>query len=128
VANIKVVDLKKLNNFHVGKFSSCYTKSKVILEILFCPIQKFGFEFEFQNGLANLANFHAELALATKICFVVHKILYNFYFGEILALVQTLAVFAKGQNGEDMDVYSNRYAPRRSVQARPPLAQRRLRA
>jgi hypothetical protein len=38
---MKVVGLEKLNNFHVGSFSSCYTKSKVILEILFCPNSKF---------------------------------------------------------------------------------------
>jgi hypothetical protein len=46
--------------------------------------------------LANLANFHSELALATKRCFVAHKILHNFCFGENLALVQTLAGFCKG--------------------------------
>jgi len=34
---MKVVELKKLNNFHVGSFSSCLEKSKVILEILICP-------------------------------------------------------------------------------------------
>ena len=34
---MKVVEHKKLSNFHVGSFSSCYAKSKVILEILFCP-------------------------------------------------------------------------------------------
>ena len=37
MVNMKVVGLKKLNNFHVGSFSSCYAKSKVILETLFCP-------------------------------------------------------------------------------------------
>jgi hypothetical protein len=37
---MKVVEHKKLSNFHVGSFSSCYTKSKVILEILFCPNSK----------------------------------------------------------------------------------------
>ena len=37
---MKVVERKKLSNFHVGSFSSCYTKSKVILEILFCPNSK----------------------------------------------------------------------------------------
>jgi len=39
---MKVVELKKLNNFHVGSFSSCYEKSKVILEILICPNSKIG--------------------------------------------------------------------------------------
>jgi len=38
---MKVVELKRLNNFNVGRFSSCLEKSKVILEILVCPIQKF---------------------------------------------------------------------------------------
>jgi len=37
MVNMKVVELKKLNNFHVGSFSSCIAKSKVILETLFCP-------------------------------------------------------------------------------------------
>ena len=37
---MKVVEHKKLSNFHVGSFSSCYSKSKVILEILFCPNSK----------------------------------------------------------------------------------------
>jgi len=40
MVNMKVVGLKKLNNFHVGSFSSCYAKSKVILEILICPNSK----------------------------------------------------------------------------------------
>jgi len=40
VTNMKVVELKKLNNFHVGSFSSCLEKSKVILEILICPNSK----------------------------------------------------------------------------------------
>jgi len=39
---MKVVKLKKLNNFHVVSFSSCYAKSKVILEILICPNSKIG--------------------------------------------------------------------------------------
>jgi len=39
---MKVVELKKLNNFHVGNFSSCVEKSKVILEILICPNSKIG--------------------------------------------------------------------------------------
>jgi hypothetical protein len=34
---MQVVEHKNLGNFHVGSFSSCYAKSKVILEILFCP-------------------------------------------------------------------------------------------
>jgi hypothetical protein len=34
---MKVVEHKNLSNFHVGSFSSCYEKSKVILEILICP-------------------------------------------------------------------------------------------
>jgi len=37
---MKVVELTKLNNFHVGSFSSYYGKSKVILEILICPNSK----------------------------------------------------------------------------------------
>jgi len=37
---MKVVELKKLNNFHVGSFSSCHEKAKVILEILICPNSK----------------------------------------------------------------------------------------
>jgi len=43
---MKVVELKNLNNFHVGSFSSCYAKSKVILEILFCPNSKIWNFFE----------------------------------------------------------------------------------
>jgi hypothetical protein len=39
---MKVVGLEKLNNFHVGSFSSCFGKSKVILEILICSNSKFG--------------------------------------------------------------------------------------
>ena len=34
---MKVVEHKKLSNVHVGSFSSCYEKSKVIVEILICP-------------------------------------------------------------------------------------------
>ena len=37
MANMKVVEHKKLSNFHVGSFSSCLGKIKVILEILICP-------------------------------------------------------------------------------------------
>jgi len=40
MVNMKAVGLEKLNNFHVGSFSSCYAKSKVILEILFCSNSK----------------------------------------------------------------------------------------
>jgi len=39
---MKVVELKKLNNFHVGNFPSFYGKSKVILGILICPNSKMG--------------------------------------------------------------------------------------
>jgi len=37
---MKVVELKNLNNFHVGNFAIFYGKSKVILEILICPNSK----------------------------------------------------------------------------------------
>jgi hypothetical protein len=54
---MKVVELKKLNNFHVGSFSSCYGKSKVILEILICPQFKnlnfFELGFELHTVLPN---------------------------------------------------------------------------
>ena len=40
---MKVVELKNLNNFHVGNFSSCYGKSKVILEFLFWSNSKLEF-------------------------------------------------------------------------------------
>jgi len=54
---MKVVELKKLNNFHVGSFSSCYAKSKVILETLFCPqFKNLNFSelgFELQTILSN---------------------------------------------------------------------------
>jgi hypothetical protein len=54
---MKVVELKKLNNFHVGRFSSCLEKSKVILETLSCPkIKNLNFsqiEFDLQTVLAN---------------------------------------------------------------------------
>jgi hypothetical protein len=54
---MKVVGLEKLNNFHVGSFSSCFGKSKVILEILICSNSKFGispiWDFEIQTVLPN---------------------------------------------------------------------------
>jgi len=54
---MKVVELKKLNNFHVGSFSSCLEKSKVIFEILNCPqCKNLNFpdlRFELQTVLAN---------------------------------------------------------------------------
>jgi hypothetical protein len=40
---MRVVGLEKLNNFHVGSFSSCFGKSKVILEFLICPNSKLEF-------------------------------------------------------------------------------------
>jgi hypothetical protein len=52
--------------------------------------------------LANLANFHSDLALATKRYFVAHKILYNFYFGIFSSSIQNPRVilcFQKGVNG-----------------------------
>jgi hypothetical protein len=53
------------------------------------------FEFEFQNCLGKFTSFHSDLALATKRCFVAHKILYNFYFDEILTSIQSLVAFHK---------------------------------
>ena len=57
MTNMKVLELKKLNNFHVGSFSSGYGKSKVILEILICPQFKnlnfIELGFELQTVLAN---------------------------------------------------------------------------
>jgi len=54
---MKVVELKKLNNFHVGSFSSSFEKSKVILEILICPqFKNLNFPkmvFEFHTVLLN---------------------------------------------------------------------------
>jgi len=53
---MKVVELKKLNNL-VGCFSSCYEKSKVILEIQICPKLKnlnfFELSFELQTVWSN---------------------------------------------------------------------------
>ena len=40
---MKVVELKKLNYFDVGNFSSYWEKSKVILEILICPNSNWDF-------------------------------------------------------------------------------------
>ena len=96
---MKVVELKKLNNFHVGSFSSCLEKSKVILEILICPNSK---KFEFlwigiwiANCFDKFTMFHSKLALVTKTCFVAYKILNNFHFGGILSSVQILGQICK---------------------------------
>jgi len=57
MTNMKVVELKKLNNFHVESFSGCYVKSKVILETLSCPQFKnlnfFELSLNFKTVLAN---------------------------------------------------------------------------
>jgi hypothetical protein len=70
---MKVVDHKKLRNFHVGSFSSCYTKSKVILEILFCPNSKiwnfFGLSLIFKlSGKINLFPVRISLGHLNMIC------------------------------------------------------------
>jgi len=54
---MKVVELKKLNNFHVGNFSSCAEKSKVIFGNSDLPqFKNLNFpelSFEFQTVLLN---------------------------------------------------------------------------
>jgi len=67
MVNMKVVGLEKLNNFHVGSFSSCFEKSKVILEFLICPNLKLEFfsqlEIWISNCLAQIHPFPFEISL-----------------------------------------------------------------
>ena len=69
MTNMKVVDLKKLNNVHVGTFSSCYGKSRVILEFLFWsnsklefpPNVNLNFKLFWLNSLGSFQNLNLSL-------------------------------------------------------------------
>jgi hypothetical protein len=80
---MKVVEHKKLSNFHVGSFSSCYAKSKVILEILICPISKIWNFFDLSlifklSGKINLFPVRISLGHPNTICSL--QILAQFLF------------------------------------------------
>jgi hypothetical protein len=70
--------------------------------------------------LANLAIFHSVLALATKRCFVAHKVLYNFYFGRFLTFLQSLVIFFTKDKREEI---RESYSDPRGSRARPPRVQ-----
>jgi len=127
---MKVVELKKLNNFHVGNFPSCYGKSKVILEILICPNSKLEFpQFGIWNSncFVKFIFFHLESALDTKTCFVACEILNNFHFNRFWTLVQSLGEFCKKQKGGDRDGYTDPMGITSSVQCGRRAGRRRLR-